>query len=93
MAVVLVKSLLGSFSNGGGNENVKTAIGLLSKTTSLLVHHGFLYVSLQLLHDYDVKTSDDEIFFLFLNLSAVPKKSTPGIFACIRHFQRIRELE
>ena len=30
-------SLLGSFSNddGDGNENVKTAIGLLSKTTSL----------------------------------------------------------
>ena len=29
------------------------------------------------------------IFFLFLNLSAVPKKSTPGNFAYIRHFQRI----
>ena len=26
--------------------------------------------------------------FLFLNLSAVPKKSTPGKFAYIRHFQR-----
>ena len=24
-----------------------------------------------------------------LNISAVPKKSTPGKFACIRHFQRI----
>ena len=34
-------------------------------------------------------TSFNEIFFLFLNLSAVPKKSTPGKFAYIRHFQRI----
>ena len=41
--------------NGNGNENVKTAIGLLSKTTSLHVHHAFLDISLPLLHDYDVK--------------------------------------
>ena len=49
--------LRGSFSNDDvdGNENVKTAITLLSKTTSLLVHHAFLYISLPLLHDYDVK--------------------------------------
>ena len=48
---------VGSFSNndGDGNENVKKAIGLLSKTTSLHVHHAFLYISLPLLHDYDVK--------------------------------------
>ena len=46
-----------SFSNddGDGNENVKKAIGLLSKTTSLHVHRAFLYISLLLLHDYDVK--------------------------------------
>ena len=46
-----------SFSNddGGGNENVKKAIGLLNKTTSLHVHRAFLYISLLLLHDYDVK--------------------------------------
>ena len=47
-----------SFSNddGDGNENVKKAIGLLSKTTSLHVHHAFLYISLPLLDDYaDVK--------------------------------------
>ena len=46
-----------SFSNddGDGNENVKKAIGLLSKTTSLHVHHAFLYISLPLRHDYDVK--------------------------------------
>ena len=29
------------------------------------------------------------MFFLFLNLSAVPKKSTPGKFVHIRHFQPI----
>ena len=48
---------VGSFSNdeGDGNENVKKAVGLLSKTTSLHVHHAFLYISLPLLHDYDVK--------------------------------------
>ena len=48
---------VGSFSNddGDGNENVKKAIGLLSKTTSLHVHHAFLYISLPLLHDYDLK--------------------------------------
>ena len=37
-----------------GDENVKKAIGLLSKTTSLQVHHAFLYFSLPLLHDYAV---------------------------------------
>ena len=46
---------VGSFSNGDGNENVKKSIGLLSKTTSLHMHHTFLYISLPLLHDYDVK--------------------------------------
>ena len=48
---------LGSFSNDDddSNKNVKTEIGLLSKTTSLHVHHAFLYISLPLLHDYDVK--------------------------------------
>ena len=48
---------VGSFSNddGDGNENVKKAVGLLSKTTTLHVHHPFLYISLPLLHDYDMK--------------------------------------
>ena len=35
-----------------GNENT---IGLMSKTTSLHVHHAFLYISLPSLHDFDVK--------------------------------------
>ena len=46
---------VGSFSNdnggGDGNENVKQAIGLWTKTTSLHAHHTFLYISLPLLHD------------------------------------------
>ena len=48
---------VGSFSNddGDGNENVKKAIGLLRKTTSSHVHHAFLYISLPLLHNYDVE--------------------------------------
>ena len=33
----------------------QTAVGLLSKTTSLHVHHAFLYISLPFLHDYDAK--------------------------------------
>jgi len=51
------RSLLGSFSNGGGDssENVKKTIGLISKTTTLHVHHAFLYISLRSRHDYDVK--------------------------------------
>ena len=49
--------VIGSFSNddGDGKEDVKTAIGLLSKTTTLHVHHAFLFISLPSLHDYDVK--------------------------------------
>ena len=37
-----------SFSNddSDGNENVKKATGLLRKTTTLHVHHAFLYISL-----------------------------------------------
>ena len=48
---------LPNFSNddGDGYENVKTATGLLNETSSLHVHHAFLYISLPLLHDYDVK--------------------------------------
>ena len=46
-----------SFSNddADGNENVKTTIGLFSKTTTLHVDHAFLYIALPSLHDYDGK--------------------------------------
>ena len=36
----------------------------------------------------DVKTEGRRFFFLFLNLNAVPKKSTSGKFAFIWHFHR-----
>ena len=55
------------------------------------MHHAFLYISWPLLHDYDVKMPNFMFYggcnFLFLNLSAVPKKSTPGKFAYIRHVE------
>ena len=46
---------IGSFSknDSDSNENVKTAIGLLIKTTSLHVHYSFLQISRPLLDDYD----------------------------------------
>ena len=34
--------------DGDGEENVKKAGGLISKTTTLHVHHAFLYISLPL---------------------------------------------
>ena len=73
-----------SSDNSDGNEDVKKAIGVMSKTTTLHVHHAFLYSSLPSLHDYDVKMLDRKlyggrkqgmtnVYFLFLNLSTVPK--------------------
>ena len=41
--------------DGDGNGNSTKAIGLITKTTILHVHHAFLYISLPSLHDYDVK--------------------------------------
>ena len=41
--------------DGDGNGNATKAVGLISKTTILHVHHAFLYISLPSLHDYDVK--------------------------------------
>ena len=46
--------LLGSFSNDDGDDiedDVEKATGLLRKTTTLHVHHAFLYISLPSLHD------------------------------------------
>ena len=49
--------LLGTLrsDDGNGDGNATKAIGLISKTTILHVHHAFLYISLPSLHDYDVK--------------------------------------
>ena len=55
VAVAVV--VAGSFSNDDGDatRTSKEAIRLLRKTTTLHVHHAFLYISLPSLHDYDVK--------------------------------------
>ena len=52
---VAVVDAKGSFSNddGDGSENIKKAIGLISKTTTLHVH-AFFYISLPSLHKYGV---------------------------------------
>ena len=47
--------LLGTLrsNDADGNENVKKkTIGLISKTTTLHVHHTFLYISFPFLHAY-----------------------------------------
>ena len=41
---------IGSFSNDDGDGN-----RFIEQTISLQVHHAFLYISLPLLHDYDMK--------------------------------------
>ena len=88
--------LLGSFSN----ESVKKAISLLRKTTTLHVYHAFFgtflrrhcttttwhYLTWRFMEDVKKRR---RIFLLFLNFSAVPKKSTPGKFAYIWQFQQI----
>ena len=45
-SVVALKAVL--------EELGKKAVGLISKTTTLHVHHGFLYIFLPFLHGYDV---------------------------------------
>ena len=42
-------------NDADGNDNVIKTIGLISKTTTLHMHHTFLYISFPFLHDYDVK--------------------------------------
>ena len=82
---------------GDDNENGENAIGLVSKTTTLHVYHAFSYNSL---HDFDMKIPNftfywgreqatTNFFFLFLDLRAVPKKTTPPKLAYIWHFWRI----
>ena len=76
--------ILGSLGNDDGevNENGKEGIDLISKTTTLQVHHPFLYISLPSLHEYDVKMPNftfcrgrehntTTFFFLFLYFDTV----------------------
>ena len=57
-------NLLGSFSNddGQGSKNGKKAIGLISKTTTLNMHHTFLYISLPSLHNYNMNMPNFTIY-------------------------------
>ena len=97
----ILKSLLGSFSNDEGDENVKKKkIGSdkqknNSKCPSHFFNIYFFAVTARLpresasLHVLRrTWTRDDEFFFLFLNLSAVPKKSTRGKFAYTWRIQK-----
>ena len=45
--ITVSKKLLGTLRSVDGNsdENMKKAIGLISRTTTLHVHHAFLYIS------------------------------------------------
>ena len=76
--------ILGSLGNDDGevNENGKEGIDFISKTTTLQVHHAFLYISLPSLHEYDVKMPNftfcrgrehntTTFFFLFLYFDTV----------------------
>ena len=56
--------VLGSLRSDDGdrNGNATSAIGLISKTTILHVHHAFLYISLPSLHDYDVKMRNSTMY-------------------------------
>ena len=60
----------------------------MSKTTTLHVHHAFLYISLLSLHNYDVKWPNlkftwereqqgDKFYHLSLNSGAVPSLQPP----------------
>ena len=54
-----VLGLIGTLrsDDGDGNGNAIKAIGLITKTTILHVHHAFLYISLPSLHNYDETTT------------------------------------
>ena len=41
--------------DGDSKKNVKKAIGLISKTTTLQLYLAFLYISLLSLHNYNMK--------------------------------------
>ena len=74
-----------------GSENVKKRKkGLISKTTTSLVHHTFLYIPFPFFHDHDVKMPNfafkedvNEILFLVLSLDMVLWNSASGGFAYI----------
>ena len=63
-------------------ERQKT-IGLMSKTTTLHVHHAFLYISLLSLHNYDVK---------WPNINFTWERERKAIDSTISVWTRVRSL-
>ena len=66
----------------------------ISKTTTLHVHHAFLYISLPSLHDYDMncllsREHTTTNLLLFLNLDIFLKNSTPREIIALK-FHRSR---
>ena len=72
----------------------KNPIDWISKTTTLHVHHAFLYISFLFLHDYDVKMPNlafyggrkqatTKFLYLFLSFDMLPWNSASGEFAYI----------
>ena len=61
---VFALALLGTlrFDDGDGNGSATKAMGLISKTTILHVHHAFLYITFPSLHDYDVKMPNSTMY-------------------------------
>ena len=66
--------------DGDRNENVTKEIGLITKTTTLHVHHAFLYISLPSLHDYEVKMPN---FTLYRGRTQATTKFPPSLCTCI----------
>ena len=96
-------SLLGSLRcpYGDGNENVKKQLVKISKTTTLHVHHAFLYISLPSLHDYDVNYLISRFIYNVNKRRRIAlilckpgyfiflKNPTLGEFAYIKHSDRV----
>ena len=61
---------------GDGKENVKNQLVKISKTTTLHVHHAFLYISLPSLHDYDVNC----LISRFIDNLNIRRRISPTLF-------------
>ena len=59
--------LVGNLSNHNGD--VKKTTGLITRTSTLLMHHAFFYITWSSLHDYSMKLSN----VTFLNFDVLPK--------------------
>ena len=82
-ALEVTKGILRNHDGDDMENHVKKAIGLMSKTTTLHVHHTFLCISFLSLHNYDVKWPNfkftwererqgNKFYHLCLNSGAVP---------------------